>query len=166
MSMEFPQLFDWFVSLINFAIMFVLFRMVVIVPMEEAVRLREQRVRLRLKEIDEIASEAKAKQEDFESKFGNVDTMLNEIKVSSDRNLAQAKVKIADKAAAEERYVLDKARIEADAMRREVEAEIRSRIAKQAITRAEAILSSTLDAGAQNAIVASGVKKVGELNAT
>lgn len=165
-TMEPSQAFDWVVSVVNFAIMFALFRLVVIIPMEQAVRLRRQRVALRLKEIEAIASEAKAKQAEFEQKFGNVDAMLAEIKTNSERSTAQARAKIEEKAEAEERYLLDKARAEAESLRREVENEIRSRIAGEAVARAERILGSALDAGAQNAIVSAGVKKVGELSAT
>lgn len=160
------QLFDWVISVINFAIMFSLFRLVVIIPMEQAVKLRRQRVALRLKEIDQIAAEALARQEEFEAKFSDVETVLVDIKTASERNLAQAKVKIAEKADAEARYLLEKASVESKSLRRDAEAEVRSRIAAQAVSRAEAILNEALDAGAQNAIVAAGVKKVGELSAT
>lgn len=165
-SMHTSQVFDWLVSVVNFAIMFSLFRLVVIIPMEQAVRLRRQRVSLRLQEIESIKAEALAKQAEFEEKFGNVEAMLSEIKVNADRSLAQARVKIEEKAEAEERYVLDKARAEAESLRREVENEIRARIAGEAVARAERILNNSLDAGAQNAIVTAGVRKVGELSAT
>jgi F0F1-type ATP synthase membrane subunit b/b' len=166
MSREFAHFFDWIISVINFGVMFYLFRLVVIVPMQEAVKLREQRVRLRLAEIEAIASEARAKQSEFEGKFGNVESTLAEIKTSAERSLAQARTKISEKAEAEERYILEKAGVEAAGLRREVETEIRTRIAGEAVTRAEAILSKTLDAAAQNSIVAAGVKRVGELHAT
>ena len=165
-SMEGAQVFDWLVSLVYFGILFSIFKLVVIEPMVQATRLREQRVSLRLKEIEEIAAEAKAKQVEFEEKFGNVDSVLEEIKVNSERSLAQAAQKIEEKAEAEERYVLEKARVEAESIRREVEKEIRSRIAGRAVARAEAILNTALDAGAQNAIVTAGIKKVGSLNAS
>lgn len=160
------QIFDWVISVVNFAIMFTLFRLVVILPMEQAVKLREQRVSLRLKEIEEIAAEAKARQDEFEVKFGNVEAVLAEIASTAARSQSQARTKIEEKAAAEERYLIDKATAEATALRREVEQEIRTRVAKQAIARAEALLTQSLDAGAQNAIVMAGVKKVGELNAS
>jgi F0F1-type ATP synthase membrane subunit b/b' len=166
MSMHLPQVFDWIVSLVNFGVLFILFRIVVIEPMEKAVRLREQRVKLRLQEIDRVAAEAKAKQEEFESKFSNVEAMLAEIKAASDRSLAQAKAKADEKAQADERYLLQKAEVEAASLMREVEVEIRKRIAGAAISRAEKLLVSALDSNAQNAIVSSGVKKVGELRAS
>lgn len=166
LGMQAPQIFDWLVSVVNFAVMFVGFKVIVIDPMGQAVRLREQRVRLRLQEIDRIATEAKAKQEEYEGRFGNVEEMLAEIKATSERTLAQAKTKVEEKAESEERYLLEKAEAEAVSLRREVELEIRSRIAKQAIARAETILSGALDASAQNAIFSAGVKKVGELSAT
>lgn len=165
-SMETAQIFDWLVSLVNFTIMFILFRLVVIIPMEQAVRLREQRVRLRLTEIDAIKTEAEAKQAEFETKFGNVEATLAEIKANAERSLAQAKTKLEERTETEERYVLDKAKAEAESLRREVENEIRSRIASEAVARAEKILGGALDAGSQNAIVSAGVKKVGELSAT
>jgi F0F1-type ATP synthase membrane subunit b/b' len=165
-SMHLPQVFDWLVTLINFGIMFMLFRLVVIVPMEQAVKLREQRVKLRLQEIEQIAADAKARQEEFEAKFSNVDAMLSEIKSNSERLLAQAKAKADEKAEAEERYLLQKAEAEAASLRHEVEKEIRTRVAGQAVARAEALLASALDSATQNAIVSAGVKKVGELRAT
>lgn len=165
-SMHLPQVFDWLVTLINFSIMFVLFRLVVIIPMEQAVRLREQRVRLRLAEIDQIAADAKARQEEFEAKFSNVEAMLDEIKGNSERMLARTMAKANEKAEAEERYLVQKAEAEAASLRHEVEKEIRYRVASQAVARAEALLASALDSGAQNAIVLAGVKKVGELRAT
>lgn len=165
-TMQGTQVFDWVVSLFYFGVVFSIFRIIVIEPMAQATRLREQRVRLRLQEIDEIAAEAKAKQAEFEEKFGNVDAALEEIKSNSQRSLAQAAQKIEEKAESEERYVLEKARVEADSIRREVEGEIRSRIASRAVARAEAILGTALDAGTQNAIVTAGIKKVGGLSAS
>lgn len=165
-SMQTTQVFDWLVSLVYFGVVFSIFRLVVIEPMAQATRQREQRVLLRLAEIDEIAREAKAKQAEFEEKFGNVDAALAEVQSSSERSSAKATQKIGDKAEAEERYVLEKARVEAESIRREVENEIRSRIASRAVVRAEAILGSALDAGTQNAIITSGIKKVGSLNAS
>lgn len=166
LGMQGAQVFDWLLSVFNFTILFVLFRLVVIIPMEQAVKLREQRVRLRLEEIEQIAAEAKAKQEEFEAKFSHVEEALSEIKAASERTLAQSRAKIEEKAAAEERYLLGKADAEAASLRREVEEEIRARVASQAVAKAEALLSRALDAGAQDAVVAAGVRKVGELSAT
>ncbi len=166
MSISIAQWFDWAVSVVNFSIMFFLFRLVVIVPMEQAVRLREQRVVLRLKEIEDIRVEAEAKKEIFQAKFGDVEAALADIKTSSERSLSLAKLKIDEKAASEERYVLEKAKVEAESMAREVEVEIRTKVASLAVERAEALLISALDAKAQNAIVAAAVKKVGVLNAS
>jgi F0F1-type ATP synthase membrane subunit b/b' len=92
--------------------------------------------------------------------------MLSEIKSNSERLLAQAKAKADEKAEAEERYLLQKAEAEAASLRHEVEKEIRTRVAGQAVARAEALLASALDSATQNAIVSAGVKKVGELRAT
>lgn len=166
MGIELPQLFGWVISVVNFAIMFALFRLVVILPMEEAVRLREQRVTLKLKEIDDLARDAKAKLAEYEGRFGDVESVLADIGAASSLTLAQAKTKHEEKAAAQERYLLERAKAEAEAIAREVEGEIRQQMASGAVAKAEAILIKALDAGAQNAIVAAGVKKVGELRAT
>lgn len=166
LGMQGAQVFDWLLSVLNFTILFVLFRLVVIIPMGQAVKLREQRVRLRLEEIEQIAAEAKAKQEEFEAKFSDVEAALSDIKAASERTLAQTQAKIEEKAISEERYLLDKANAEAASLRREVEDEIRSRIASQAVIKAEALLNQALDGGIQDAVVAAGVKKVGELHAT
>jgi F0F1-type ATP synthase membrane subunit b/b' len=159
------QVFDWLVSLANFGIMFILFRLVVIIPMQEAVKLREQRVALRLKEIDEIAEEAEQTKATFEERFGQVETVLAEVKQTSERSLSQAKQRLEERASAEERLVLEKARAEAAALRREVEATVRSRVASKAVAKAESFLASALDASAQNKIMSASVSKMGELSA-
>ncbi|MFA7480247.1 MAG: hypothetical protein WC314_07060 [Vulcanimicrobiota bacterium] len=160
------QVFDWLVSLANFGIMFILFRLVVIVPMQEAVRLREQRVALRLKEIDQIAKDAEATKADFQEKFGKVDEMIGEVKASSERSLAQAKQKMEERSLAEERYIREKAEAEAKSIKREAEARVRSQLAGGAVSRAEAFLKEALDSNAQNKILAAAIKEIGELHAS
>lgn len=165
-SFESSQLVGWLVSLVNFAIMFALFRLVVILPMEEAGRLRKQRVALRLKEIEDVASQAKTKLAEFQEKFGGVEAVLAGMASAAERTVAQAKAKLEEKASAQESYVLERAKAEAKALGHEVEQEIRSRIAGQAVIRAQELLAEVLDAKAQNALLAADVKKVGELRAT
>ena len=114
MSMTGSQVFDWLVSLANFGIMFILFRLVVIIPMQEAVKLREQRVALRLKEIEEIAEDAEKTKATFEERFGQVDTVLADVKQTSERSLSQAKQRLEERAVAEERYILEKAEAEGE----------------------------------------------------
>jgi F-type H+-transporting ATPase subunit b len=165
-SMTGAQVFDWLVSLANFGIMFVLFRLVVIIPMQDAVKLREQRVALKLKEIDQIAKDAEETKASFQEKFGKVDEMVAEVKASSERSLAQAKQKLEERAAAEERYIREKAEAEAQSIRREAEAQVRSRLAAGAVARAEALLKDALDASAHNQILSAGVKEIGGLSAS
>jgi F0F1-type ATP synthase membrane subunit b/b' len=166
MSMTGSQVFDWIVSLANFGIMFILFRLVVIIPMQDAVKLREQRVALRLKEIDQIAKEAEETKVSFQEKFGKVDGVVAEVKSSSERSLAQAKVKMEERAAAEERYIRDKADAESKSIKREAEAQVRTRLAEGAVARAQAFLKDALDSSAQDKILSAGVKEIGELNAS
>lgn len=166
MSMTGAQIFDWLVSVVNFGVMFLLFRLVVIVPMQEAVKLREQRVKLRLAEIDEIAADAKATKAEFEARFGEVDKVLADVKAASDRTLSQTKQSLAEKAESEERYILGKAKAEAESIRREAQATVRARLAADAISKAEASLKERLDSAAQNKILMASVKKMGELSAT
>lgn len=166
MHMTGSQVFDWAVSLANFGIMFLLFRLVVIIPMQEAVKLREQRVALRLKEIEQTAKEAEATKADFEQKFGDVESVLADIKETSDRSLSQVKSRLEERAASEERYVLEKAKAEAESTRREAESAVRSKVAGNAVARAEAMLADALDASAQNKILAASVSQVGGLSAS
>lgn len=160
------QVFDWAVTFINFGVMYILFRLVVILPMQEAVRLRGERVRMRLKEIAELKTEAEAKKAAFEEKFKNLDQVVAEVKENAERSQAQARAKIEEKAEAEERFLVEKAKIEAEALIRETEDEIRSQIASLAVQRAEEILNDVLDATAQNKIVSTAIERVGELNAS
>lgn len=167
-NLGFPgsQIFDWLVSVFNFGVMFILFRLVVIIPMQEAVKLREQRVALRLKEIEQTASEAEETKKTFQARFGDLNTVLDEIKESSNRSLAQVKQRLEERAVSEERYVLEKAEAEAEAVKREAEATVRGKVAAGAVARAEALLSEALDATTQNKIISSAVKKMGELSAS
>lgn len=164
--MTHQQLFDWAVTAVNFLIMFALFRLVVILPMQEAVKLRGQRVRLRLKEIEELAADADAQLAAFTEKFGNIQQVVDEVKENAERSRNQAREKIEAKAEAEEKYILDKASAEASSLLREAEAHIRTQIASRAVSRAEEILNEVLDASAQNKIVSQAVKKVGGLSAS
>lgn len=165
-TMTGQQVFDWAVTCINFGIMFVLFRLVVIIPMQEAAKLRGQRVRLRLEEIAELGADADAQLESFTEKFGNIGQVVAEVKENAERSRKQAKEKIEAKAEAEEKYLLEKAKAEATSLLRETEEAIRTQIASRAVTRAEEILNEVLDASAQNKIVAQAVKKVGGLSAS
>ena len=166
LGMTGAQVFDWLVSIANFGIMFILFRLVVIIPMQEAVKLREQRVALRLKDIEKISKDAKETKETFQARFGQVDTVIAEVKEASDRSLAQAKQRLEERAEAEERYILEKAKAEADALKREAEVRVRSQVADKAVARAEVLLNFALDAGSQNKILTASVKKMGELSAS
>ena len=166
LSFELPQVFDWLVSLFNFAVMFAIFRLVCIIPVQEAVRLREQRVSLRLKEIAELAKDAEAKKADFEGKFGDVESVLAEVKEASERSQAQALAKVEEKAVAEEKYLLEKAEAEAESIARGVETEIRAKVTSLAVQRAEALLVENLGKGDHSKIVAASVKKVGGLSAS
>lgn len=166
MSMTGAQVFNWLVSLANFGIMFLLFRLVVIIPMQEAVRLREQRVALRLKEIEEIEREALETKAQFETRFSEVDTVISEVKATADRSLAQVKQRLQEKAAAEERYVLEKAQAEAVSLRHDTQVKVRSRVAGDAVSRAERMLESALDSSAQDKILTASIQRVGVLSAT
>lgn len=166
MGMELSAVFDWVVSLVNFGIMFILFRLVVILPMQEAVKLREQRVALRLKEIEEIAVEAQRTKAEFQERFGAVESVLAEVKANSERSLTQVQHRLQEKAASEERYILEKARAEAESLRREAEKQVRSRLAATAVARAERMLDNALDATVQNKILTASIQKMGELSAT
>ena len=166
LGMNGAQIFDWLVSLGNFAVLFFLFRLVVILPMQEAVKLREQRVALRLKEIEQTAKEAEETKKTFEARFGDLDKVLVEIKESSERSLTQVKQRLEERAVSEERYVLEKAEAEAEAVNREAESTVRGKVAAGAVARAEALLSEALDASTQNKILSSSIKKMGELSAS
>ena len=166
MSMTGEQVFNWAVSLANFGIMFILFRLVVIIPMQEAVRLREQRVALRLKEIDEIEREAQETKSRFETRFSEVASVIAEVKATADRSLAQVKQRLDEKALAEERYILAKADAEAVSLRHEAQVKVRSIVAGDAVARAERLLETALDSSYQDRILAASVQRMGELSAT
>ena len=70
------------------------------------------------------------------------------------------------RAAAEERYIREKAEAEAKSLKREAEANVRSKLASGAVTRAEALLRDALDSNAQNKILSATIKEIGDLHAS
>lgn len=166
MHMTGSQVFDLLINLVNFGVMFILFRLVVILPMQDAVKLRGQRVALRLKEIDGIAKEAEETKASFQERFGQVDGVLAEIKETSDRSLSQTQQRLEEKASSEERYILEKAKAEAEAAKRDAEAKVRSKVAGAAVAKAEALLKKSLDDSVQDKVLAFSTKQVGGLNAS
>ena len=160
------QIFAWGVSVVNFAIMFVLFRLVVIEPMFEAVELREKKVRNRLAEIDDILKEVSAMQVKYEVQMENLDEELAKVRESAASTVKRTVTRIEEKAEAEATYVLEKADREANSMQREVEAELRERITAGAIARARTLLEKAIDKKTQGLTMEHVVDKVGELSAT
>ncbi len=160
------QMFDFIITLINFTIMFMIFRLVVIIPMQEAVRLREQRVKLRLSEIEELAESARERKEEFEVRFGDFDSTVQGIREGSERLVSQASARIAEQAEQEEKFLLAKAQAEADALRREAEKEIRTHIVTLAIARAEEMISDGASTSVHNDVISASIEKVGGLRAS
>ncbi len=160
------QVFNLVVSLINFTVMFILFKLVVIEPMFEAVELREKRVRDRLAEIDKIMADANEMQAKYEAQMEELDQALEEIQRSAKNTVKRNKTRIEEKAEADAHHVVDKAKRDSQGLRREVEAEIRSTIASGAVTRARQVLQDALDKKTQGKTMEYLVEKVGGLSAS
>lgn len=156
---------QWVTDCINFVLMYVMFRLVVVVPMQEAVQLREQRVKERLTEVDGVLEEARALRRKYEQQMQGLDQELTQVKQAADNTIERTATRIAAQAASEAEYIIERAGHEVNMLRQRAEHEVRQRLASEALARARRLLREHLDAAASRKIVAHAVSRVGELHA-
>ncbi|MEW6277308.1 MAG: ATP synthase F0 subunit B [Candidatus Eremiobacterota bacterium] len=158
--------FTWVVSLINFSIVYVLFKSIVIDPMKKAVAEREANTRKRLDEAESLLQDALKHKQQYETLLVNLDARTKEI-VDHAREASEDIRKGRDQEADRDaRFLLEKARHEADLMRRQVSIELKLLAAERSVDRARVLLDQHLDADNRKSILQSFVERVGLLNAS
>lgn len=160
------QIFNFVVSVVNFFIMFILFRLVVIEPMQEAVVVREARAKEQIAEAEAILEEARRLHEKHTTELANLDQELARVKEAGESLATRSVKKIEEQAEREATHIVSRAHLEADALRRRTEHALRQRMATEALARARRMLAEHVDSKAQQQIVEHVVGKVGELSAT
>lgn len=166
MSVTPSMLFDFGVSLVNFFIMYQLFRIVVVEAMVTEVKRREKVVSDKLVEIDEARAEAQAMQEKYEQRMAKLDDELAEIQASAQNTIRRSKSKIEEQAEREASYILDKANRESDHMEYLLRKELQEKVAREAVAKARDLLAEAADKKTQDKFLTFAVDKVGELSAS
>lgn len=166
MSITPSMVFDLAVSVLNFGIMFILFRLVVIEPMFEAVALREKRVVDQLAEVDEIMTEAEELQSRYQARMNTLEDELAEIQSLQNNTLERSKNRILDKTETEVAHIIEKAELEAENIMRQMRAEMSQRVAGDAVAKARELLEKTINKKTQDKILYRAVDQVGELHAS
>jgi F0F1-type ATP synthase membrane subunit b/b' len=148
--MEFNA-FGFFISIINFGVMFVLFYYVVIGPMEDAVALRQRRVTTRLDEIRQTLTEAQKIESETQAQFAQLEAEKADMRASTEREIARVRASISEQAARDAEHLVAKTRRETERTRQEALALLNRKLADKTMARTQELLAGALDAPAQEA---------------
>ena len=157
--MEFDA-FGFFISIINFGVMFALFYPIVIGPMEEAVQLRQKRVQGRLDEIRLTLAEAKRLEGETEELIGKLDAERDEMTRATEAEMARVREQLASDAQRDAEHLVAKTRRECEKNRQDTLAFLNQQLADLAMSKVESVLSGAFDSQAQVASAQSVLGKV------
>ncbi len=159
------DVFELLISLINFALMFILFNQVVILPMIDAVRVRRLRVQNKLDEIAKVLEEARATEATYKAQFEKLPQEKEELKAAAEREIARTKERMTKEFASDAEHLVGKAEAEADKQRRDALANLREQLSHEALKRAEALLVKVFDKDAKANMAENILTKVGQTGA-
>lgn len=148
--MEFNA-FGFFISVINFGVMFFLFYYVVIGPMEDVVALRERRVTARLDEIRQTLADAQRIEAETQAQFASLESEKGEMRAATEREIARVRAQLAEQAARDAEHLVAKTKRETDRTRQEALALLNRKLADKTMARTQELLAGALDAPAQEA---------------
>lgn len=154
--------FGFFVSLINFGLMFVLFFQVVIAPMEDAVARRQRKVTEQLDDIRLTLAHAEKIESQVKEQFARLEDEKQEMTNATEREIARVREQLIGTAEKDADHLVAKTRREGEKNRQETLAFLNQQLADQAMSKVEGILAKAFDAPAQEASVESVLGKVGQ----
>lgn len=157
--MEFDA-FGFFISIINFGVMFALFYPIVIGPMEEAVQIRQKRVQGRLDEIRQTLSQAKKLEAETEELIGKLEAEKEEMTRATDAEIARVREQLASDAQRDAEHLVAKTRRECEKNRQDTLAFLNQQLADLAMSKVEAVLAGSFDSQAQAASAQNVLGKV------
>jgi len=165
--MEFKgvDVFALLISLINFALMFILFNQVVILPMIDAVRVRRLRVQDKLDEIAAVLEEARKTEATYKAQFEKLPQEKEELKSAAEREIARTRERMSKEFASEAEHLVAKARAEAEKQQREALAGLREELSREAMRKAEVLLVKVFDKDAKANMAENILTKVGQAGA-
>lgn len=148
--MEFNA-FGFFISVINFGVMFFLFYYVVIGPMEDAVALRQRKVQTRLDEIRQTLADAQRIEAETQAQFANLESEKAEMRASAEREIARLRTRLAEQSSKDAEHLVAKAHRETERTRQEALALLNRKLADKTMARTQQLLATAMDAQAQEA---------------
>lgn len=157
--MEFDA-FGFFISIINFGVMFALFYPIVIGPMEEAVEVRQKRVEQRLDDIRQTLAEAKRLEAETETLIGNLEAEKQEMSRATEEEIARVQQQLSSTAERDAEHLVAKTRRECEKNRQDTLAYLNQQLANLAMSKVEAVLSGAFDSQAQAASAQSVLGRV------
>ncbi len=160
MEQEFHA-FSFFISVINFGVMFFLFYHVVIGPMEDAVALRQKRVQARLDEIRKTLLEAQSIKDTVAAQVAKVEVEKQEMREATEREILRVQEQLSSKSARDAEHLVAKAGREAEKNRVDTLAALNRQLTGKALSKVEGLLTQALDNQAQQASAQLVLGKVG-----
>jgi F-type H+-transporting ATPase subunit b len=154
--------FGFFVSLVNFGLMFVLFFQVVIAPMEDAVAKRQRKVTEQLDDIRLTLAQAEKIEAEVKAQFARLEDEKQEMTEATNREIARFREQTLSTAEKDAEHLVGKTRRECEKNRQETLAALNQQLANQAMSKVEGLLAKAFDAQAQDASVENVLGKVGQ----
>lgn len=158
--MEFDA-FGFFISILNFGVMFALFYHVVITPMEEAVVVRRKKVTGRLDEIRGTLAAAEKLENETKSQFAKLEAEKEEMRQAADREIVRVQENLTTNTERDAQHLVAKTQRELDKNRLETLAALNQQLTDRAMEQVESLLSKAFDKQAQQASATQVLGKVG-----
>lgn len=158
--MEFDA-FGFFISILNFGVMFGLFYHVVITPMEEAVVVRRNKVTSRLDEIRGTLAAAEKLENETKSQFAKLETEKAEMRQATEHEIARIQEHLQTETERDAQHLVAKTQRELDKNRQEVLAALNQQLTDRAMSQVETLLSKALDSQAKASSATAVLGKVG-----
>lgn len=155
------NIFSWIITLINFAILYVLFDIILIKPMIQAAKDRETRAKNNLDEAESLYQDAVKHKAEYEKLLTGLAAEKEQIARHAQEEAERIKEYFEEEALREANWVRQRAASEADILRRQATLELQDLASEQSVVRAKQLLQSCLAEGDKKAILANFVERVG-----
>ncbi len=155
------NIFSWIITLINFAILYVLFDIILIKPMIQAAKDREVKAKNNLDEAESLYQDAVKHKAEYEKLLVGLPAEKEQIARHAQEEAERIKEYFEEEAVREANWVRQRSTSEADMMRRQATLELQDLASEQSVTRARQLLEECLAAGDKKAILANFVERVG-----
>ncbi|MCE7872295.1 hypothetical protein DYH09_18210 [bacterium CPR1] len=164
--MNAENLFSWIVTLINFGILYFLFNAILIQPMIQAAKEREERARSKIDEAESLYQDALKLKAEYEKLLSSLPTEKEQIARHAEEEGGRIKEYYQEEAVREANWVRQRSGSEAEILRRQATIELQDLASEQSVARARKLLQDCLADGDRRAILANFVERVGTTHAS